>query len=131
MAGQLSLLEREIIFKMLNENQPLTHIAKTLHRHHSSIAEEIKRNRIPVFKGSFGRSKCFCQNALDKTCRKKNLCPTCPTPNRYCFNCQNVCTLVPSLWKPTALLLKEVLIVVTAVISRVLASSVVTPIPLP
>jgi IS30 family transposase len=88
MAGQLILLEREIIFKMLNENQPLSLIAKTLHRHHSSIAEEIKRNRIPVFKGSFGRSKCFCQKALDKTCRKKNLCPACPTPNRYCFSCQ-------------------------------------------
>lgn len=41
---QLTLLEREKIYGMLKENYSLRKIAKKLHRSHTSIARELKRN---------------------------------------------------------------------------------------
>ena len=88
MAKHLSALEREQIFKYLNERKNLNEIARLLSRDRKSIVMEIKRNRYFIHKGSFGMAKVYCQKATDRTCVKKDVCPHCPTKNKYCWTCQ-------------------------------------------
>ena len=88
MAKHLSALEREQIFRYLNERKNLNEIARLLSRDRKSIVMEIKRNRYFIHKGSFGMAKVYCQRATDRTCAKKEVCPHCPTRNKYCWTCQ-------------------------------------------
>lgn len=88
MTKHLSDLEREDIFKYLNEDRNLNQIAKLLGRDRKTIVLEIKRNRSEVHRARYGRRKIFCQKAWDKSCKKKQVCSKCIQPNRYCSFCQ-------------------------------------------
>lgn len=88
MASHFSIVERELISKYLIEGFSLNKIAKLLNRDRTGIALEIKRNRVPIHKGYFGKRKIFCQKAWDKKCKKKMVCDHCPTPKLSCCFCQ-------------------------------------------
>lgn len=86
--AHLSVTEREYIASLLNQGINLNRIAQYLQRDRKTIADEIKRNRTLVLKGTYGRPLVFCQKAFLKTCKKTKLCLSCRYPKKKgCWAC--------------------------------------------
>lgn len=83
----LTFRERDQIAALLSEGKSLSFIARELKRDQKSITDEIKRNRTPVFKGSYSKAKNSCVHAFQKACKLRNVCPTCVHRNRLCVTC--------------------------------------------
>lgn len=92
MNKHLNLMEREAIYQGLVDKKSLASIARSLHRHPSTVANEIKSYRQFEETGCFNRAYNPCLNR--RTCARKGVCHGHGCQKRVCArNCQSCHTI--------------------------------------
>lgn len=92
MNKHLNLMEREAIYQGLVDKKSLASIARSLHRHPSTVANEVKSYRQFEETGCFNRPYNPCLNR--RTCARKGVCHGHGCQKRVCArNCQSCHTI--------------------------------------
>ena len=85
--SHLTLQDRSIICVRINQGMSFAQIAEELEKAPSTISREVRLHRIPVAKGSYGRSFNPCVHRND--CKKTHVCDTCLCGGKRCRNCKD------------------------------------------
>ena len=98
--SHLTLQDRSIICVRINQGMSFAQIAEELEKAPSTISREVRLHRIPVAKGSYGRSFNPCVHRND--CKKTHVCDTCLCGGKRCRNCKDKqkCTLRKYEYQP-------------------------------
>ena len=85
--AHLTLQERSIICVRLTEKVSLAHIAAELEKDPGTISREIRKHKVEIETGAYGRGFNPCLHR--RSCTKTDLCKTCYSSNRRCCFCKN------------------------------------------
>ena len=84
--AHLTLQERSIICVRITQGASFSQIAAELGKDPGTISREIKKHRVEMEIGSYGRNYNPCVHK--RTCTKTNLCKICSNPSKRCSFCK-------------------------------------------
>lgn len=90
----LTDVERKEIEHMLKQGSSFKQIARSLGKHHSTVAREVRARRVASDKGAFGRIKNRCLQR-GSSCDKRQLCVSKPDCTRRCSTCHRCNAVCP------------------------------------